>query len=247
MLMEAVQGGELFSRLQTSPTPGYISVPHALFYTACVLDAFEYLHSYSILYRDLKPENLLVDAAGYLKVVDFGFAKIVRDRTYTLCGTPEYLAPELVQGRGHGYGVDWWAVGVLLYEMLSGYSPFADHEANDQVTIYKNILRGKLRFPSAFRDAAAKDLVTRLLTANPSQRLGCLKGGGADVKAHPFFAGLAVDWDALQRKTVTPPIRPQLKSQLDTSNFDDVAASTAVQPYTVPAAGGGADAWDADF
>ena len=152
MLLEVVQGGELFSRLQTSSTPGRIVPADARFYTSCVLDAFEYLHSLSIVYRDLKPENLLIDACGYLKLVDFGFAKVVKDRTYTLCGTPEYLAPELVLGKGHDKGVDYWALGILLFEQVAGFSPFADHGANDQMAICKNILRGDIDFPAHVRD-----------------------------------------------------------------------------------------------
>lgn len=100
----------------------------------------------------VQPENLLIDAQGYIKLVDFGFAKFVRDRTYTLCGTPEYLAPELVLGRGHDRGVDYWALGVLLYEQVAGYSPFADRTHNDQMVICKNILRGVVEFPGHFRD-----------------------------------------------------------------------------------------------
>lgn len=152
MLLELVQGGELFGRLQNSPTPGRISPGEARFYAACVLDAFDYLHALHVVYRDLKPENLLIDAAGYLKLVDFGFAKFVPDRTFTLCGTPEYLAPELVLGRGHDKGVDYWAIGVLLFEQVAGYSPFADRERNDQMTICKNILRGVVDFPRHFSD-----------------------------------------------------------------------------------------------
>ena len=143
MLLELVQGGELFNLLHNMG--GYLSSSHAVFYAACVLDVLAFLHKNNILYRDLKPENLLIDKEGYIKVVDFGFAKVVKDRTFTLCGTPEYLAPELVLGKGHNKGVDYWALGVLIYEMLCGYSPFADHENGDQIIICKNIMRGEVK------------------------------------------------------------------------------------------------------
>jgi len=229
----------------------------------------------TLVCRDLKPENLLLDREGFLKVCDFGFAKVVTDKTYTvrgkcgmggmegeehacshccppspppplaapqpqLCGTPEYLAPELVQSKGHGKGVDWWALGILVYEMLSGFSPFADHEDNNQVVIYKNILRNNLRFPSSLKDAEAKDLIKRLLTSAPAQRLGCLKGGGGDVKRHKFFT--RIDWDSLMRKAIPPPIKPVVKSATDTSNFDEFTSDTRVQAYVDTG-----DPWDADF
>ena len=124
--------------------------------------------------------------------------------------------------------------------MLAGFSPFADHEANEQVTIYKNILRGNLKFPSSFRDVNAKDIIKRLLTASSSARLGCLKGGAADVKKHKFFEKM--DWDALYKKTITPPIKPVVKSMTDTSNFDEFAADTRIQRYV-----DNGEAWDADF
>jgi len=124
--------------------------------------------------------------------------------------------------------------------MLSGYSPFADHEANEQVTIYKNILRGNLRFPSAFRDANAKDLVKKLLTPTASARLGCLKAGATDVRRHKFFERL--DWDALYRKEIPPSIKPVIKSATDTSNFDEFSSDTRIQAYVDTG-----EAWDADF
>ena len=124
LLMELVQGGELFARLHNRG--GKETSKNACFYSACVLSALVYLHSQQVAYRDLKPENLLIDARGYIKMCDFGFAKVIANRSFTLCGTPEYLAPELVLGKGHNWGVDYWALGILIYEMLVGHSPFYD-------------------------------------------------------------------------------------------------------------------------
>eukprot|EP00944_MAST-04C_sp_MAST-4C-sp1_P015770 g15770.t1 len=127
MLLEIVSGGELFAFLQTRG--GSVSTRHSTFITACVVSVFEYIHSKNICYRDLKPENLMIDAEGYIKMVDFGFAKVVTDKTYTLCGTPEYMAPEILLRRGHNKGVDYWATGILIYECESGQTPFADYES----------------------------------------------------------------------------------------------------------------------
>jgi CRP-like cAMP-binding protein/tRNA A-37 threonylcarbamoyl transferase component Bud32 len=219
MLLELVQGGELFSRLQNSSYGNCrIHVDEARFYGACVLDALDCLHANNVVYRDLKPENLLIDSEGYIKLVDFGFAKFVSDRTYTLCGTPEYLAPELVLGRGHDRGVDYWAFGILLYEMVSGYSPFADHQHNDQAVICRKILKGDVVFPSFVKDPDIKDLIRSLLVRDTSRRLGCLRGGAMDVKNHRFFR--SIDWDKLYRKEITPAWKPKIRDSLDTSNFD---------------------------
>lgn len=119
----------------------------------------------------MKPENILIDHRGYLKLTDFGFAKIVDSRTYTLCGTPEYLAPEMLLNKGHGKPVDWWTFGILLYEMLAGIDPFSDE---DPMLIYQKILKGKVKFPRSF-DKNAKSLVKHILQADLSKRYGCLK------------------------------------------------------------------------
>lgn len=125
MLLEFVQGGELFSVLHTAHSDG-VKDPQAKFYGAVVILSLEHLHQRDIAYRDMKPENCLIDAQGYPRLVDFGFAKVIKGKSFTLCGTPEYLAPEIVLGRGHNKAVDYWAFGILLHEMSAGYSPFSD-------------------------------------------------------------------------------------------------------------------------
>ena len=134
---------------------------------------FDYLHQKNIIYRDLKPENILIREDGYLTLTDFGFAKYVEGRTFTLCGTPEYLAPEILLNKGHGKPVDWWCLGILLYEMLAGIDPFND---DDPMAIYQKILKGKVKFPRSF-DKNAKSLVKHLLVADLTKRYGNLKGG----------------------------------------------------------------------
>lgn len=222
MLMEFVPGGELFTYLRSARR---FNVNTARYYCACVLCAFEYMHSKDILYRDLKPENLLLDAKGHLKVTDFGFAKKVLDRTWTLCGTPEYLAPEIIQSKGHGKGVDWWALGVLLYEFVAGYPPFYDE---NPFRIYEKILVGVLEFPEHF-DPYAKDLVRKLLVADRTKRYGCLKGGANDIKRHPFFANF--DFHGLVTGELKAPIIPDIAHDGDSRNFDEFPEPEDVKPH----------------
>jgi serine/threonine protein kinase len=211
MLMDYVIGGELFSYLRRA---GRFANDTARMYAAMVVMALEHLHAKNILYRDLKPENLLIDKQGYLKICDFGFAKHVEDRTWTLCGTPEYLAPEIIQSKGHGKAVDWWALGVLLFEMLAGYPPFFD---DNPFGVYEKILAGRIHFPSHF-DPDAKDLVRKLLAADRTQRLGNLKGGAEDVKNHPYFQ--TIDWQQLLEAKMRAPIVVRSKGEGDASNFE---------------------------
>jgi serine/threonine protein kinase len=150
MLIEFIQGGELFTylHLNQTRTVEFVSVDQCRLYAACVLDGLDYLHALDIVYRDLKPENLLINDKGYIKIVDFGFAKVCTSRTYTLCGTTEYLAPELVRGKGHNKAVDNWALGVLIYEMVSGFSPFAGAGAvPEAMVICQRIVSGGFDFP----------------------------------------------------------------------------------------------------
>lgn len=163
---------------------------------------FEYMHSLNIIYRDLKPENILIDGEGYLKLTDFGFAKYCESRTYTLCGTPEYLAPEVLLNKGHGKPVDWWTLGILTYEMLAGIDPFND---DDPMAIYQKILKGKIKFPKDF-EKDAKSLVKHLLVADVTKRYGCLKNGANDVKNHRWFK--AIDWYKISQRKVPAPFLP---------------------------------------
>ena len=221
-VLEYVQGGELFTLLRTK---GTFPVPQTKFYLAHIITIFEYLHSKNIVYRDLKPENILINKNGYLKLTDFGFAKILEnEKTYTLCGTPEYLAPEIILNKGHGKAVDWWTLGILLYEMLVGIDPFSD---DDPMKTYQKILKGKINFPKTI-DKDAKSLIKHLLTQDTSKRFGCLKNGVKDILNHRFFDGF--DWKNFVYLTLTPPYIPDVKSEDDTSNFEKYPESDLESP-----------------
>lgn len=229
MCTEVVMGGELFNRLNR--VGGTISERDAAFYAACVALGLEYMQRKHYVYRDLKPENLLVDERGYVKIADFGFAKRLMpgERAYTLCGTPEYMAPELFKQTGHDKGVDWWALGVLAYEMVLGSPPFYA-PGGDGASQMRRVLSGKYAFPKgAHRTSAAfEDFVRKLLNPNSTKRLGCLRDGAADVKRHPWlaenadFRGVA---DGVAPAPWTPPLRARGggdgDEDFDVSCFDE--------------------------
>jgi len=224
MCLEYVLGGEFFTHLRKA---GRFDHSASKFYGSQIILVFEYMHLSDYIYRDLKPENLLLDRTGFLKITDFGFAKQVPFKTYTLCGTPEYIAPEVLLNKGHGKGVDWWTLGVLLYEMMAGQPPFVDDEP---MGIYQQILAGKVAFPRHF-DKNAKSLVKKLLVADLTKRYGCLKNGADDVKKHKWYNGF--DWEALLNKEIPAPIIPVTNGDNDTSNFDPYPESLEEAPLPV--------------
>jgi len=230
-LTEAVLGGELFAYLRTV---GRLRPKDARFYMAQIVLAFEYLHSLNVVYRDLKPENLLVMANGFIKMADFGLAKIVPagESTYTLCGTPAYAAPEVYNMKGHGKAVDWWGLGVLCHELISGATPFDGDAAGifDAMQRYSRAWPN-IKLPRRLDGSVAGDLVLKLLHPNPSRRLGAggalvpgstqpLTGARA-VKAHPFFEDL--NWSDIIRFKAEVPYKPQIAGGYDTRNFYEPA------------------------
>ncbi|KAH8424543.1 serine/threonine-protein kinase [Aspergillus melleus] len=214
LVLAFVNGGELFHHLQREQR---FDINRARFYTAELLCALECLHGFKVIYRDLKPENILLDYTGHIALCDFGLCKLDmkdEDRTNTFCGTPEYLAPELLLGNGYTKTVDWWTLGVLLYEMLTGLPPFYDENTND---MYRKILQEPLTFPSSdVVPPAARDLLTRLLDRDPQRRLGA--NGAAEIKSHHFFAN--IDWRKLLQRKYEPSFRPNVLDARDTANFD---------------------------
>nr|ACB71393.1 OPK1 [Harzia tenella] len=208
-----VNGGELFHHLLKEHR---FVVNRSRFNTAELLCALECLHGFNVIYRDLKPENILLDYQGHIALCDFGLCKLDmkdEDQTNTFCGTPEYLAPELLLGKGYNKSVDWWTLGVLLYEMLTGLPPFYDENTNE---MYRKILSEPLHFSDVV-PPAAKDLLQKLLERDPTQRLGA--NGPAEIKAHPFFH--AIDWRKLLQRKYEPTFKPYVVTDaLDTAHFD---------------------------
>ncbi|KAF2171794.1 hypothetical protein M409DRAFT_63371 [Zasmidium cellare ATCC 36951] len=226
MLLDYCPGGEVFSYLRRARR---FNEPTSQFYAAEIVLILEFLHEQEgVAYRDLKPENILIDAEGHLKLVDFGFAKKIDNReTYTLCGTPEYLAPEVIRNTGHGTAVDWWAFGILIYEFLVGQPPFWDQ---NPMKIYEQIVEGKVRYPSAM-SKDARDIIGGLCTVDVTKRLGNVKGGASTVKKHPWFKN--INWDELYHRKMQGPIVPHLKAPDDTRNFDEYDAEPQQkEPYT---------------
>jgi cGMP-dependent protein kinase len=241
MLMEFIQGGELWSYIYEKTNTvkrsagGGFDMAAVKFYSANVILAFKHLHNKGIAYRDLKPENLLIDSRGYLKMIDFGFAKkfpylkngMKQDKTYTLCGTPEYLAPEIVMSKGYDKGVDYWALGCLIYELYLSRTPF---QADYTTKIFQNIIAADkvLAFPPRM-DPQHVALIKRLLSVNPAFRLGNLSGGIEEIIADPFFS--TVNWPGIIAQTEPSPYCPPIGDELDSSNFDDYEEEENVPEY----------------
>ncbi|XP_034425716.1 cGMP-dependent protein kinase 1-like isoform X1 [Hippoglossus hippoglossus] len=236
MLLEACLGGELWTILRDR---GSFEDSTTRFYTACVVEAFAYLHAKGIIYRDLKPENLILDSRGYAKLVDFGFAKKIGfcKKTWTFCGTPEYVAPEIILNKGHDVSADYWSLGILMFELLTGSPPFS---GPDPMKTYNIILRGidMIEFPKKVTKNAAS-LIKKLCRDNPSERLGNLKNRVKDIQKHKWFEGF--NWEGLKKGTLTPPITPDVSSPTDTSHFDSFPEDTDEPP---PDDNTG---WDYDF
>lgn len=205
-------GGELYTLIKRL---GVLSEPLSLFYASQMVLALEYLHHCSVIHRDVKPENILISKSGYIKLGDFGFCKIVKNRTWTLCGTPEYLAPEIIVSKGYTYSVDWWATGVMIYEMCAGYPPFY---SSDPMKLYEKVLAGQFKSPECMTNTC-KSLVKGLLEVDPTKRLGSLKAGVYDIKSHPWFN--EIEWQSILNQMVIPPYMPICKNIGDASNFPD--------------------------
>jgi len=241
-LMEPAMGGDLctvFERYQL-----YYSARHARFYVACALQGLEHLHSRWIVMRDLKLENMLLDAHGYCKLADFGLAKFVVGHTFTLCGTPDYMAPEVVTGVGHTRAIDWWALGVVLYGLMAGVLPF---DAPKPPQIFAKVKRGiePVLATTGFGGGgcAWTDVVRLLCKLTPSERLPVRKGGIALFREHSWFTAGDFDWMQLSQGTMPAPYVPIVKGPYDLSNFDPNPEDA---PPTVPYYDPGND-WDADF
>jgi len=217
-ILDYVNGGELFYHLQREKR---FSEERVRFYGAEIVLALEYLHNAGVVYRDLKPENLLLTNEGHICMTDFGLCKeglhSPDDRTETFCGTPEYLAPEVLAGQGYGKAVDWWSFGSLLYEMLTGLPPFYSQDVQE---MYRKIMSDKLVFPD-YVTADARSLLEQLLERDADKRLA----EPNLIKRHPFFKTL--DWELQFQKKVRPPYIPDVKGATDTSQIDPVFTEEA--------------------
>ena len=215
MVLDYVPGGELFGRLKEE---GRFSENRTILYAAEILLGLGHLHKLGFVYRDLKPENILVDANGHLKITDFGLVKTnmnVNSTTRTICGTPEYIAPEMLQQHPYTKSVDWWSYGVLVFEMLTGLPPFYDDNTNK---MYRLIISGSINYPS-YVSSNAKDFISKLLDRNPSTRLGASEEDVEEIKRHPFFSSL--NWNDVFEKKYKPEWVPDMKSETDTHLFDE--------------------------
>ncbi|TFK87405.1 kinase-like protein [Polyporus arcularius HHB13444] len=225
MVMDFVPGGELFTLLRRS---NRFPDPVAKFYAAEVALALNYLHGKDIIYRDLKPENILLNFDGHIKIADFGFAKQCATTVWTLCGTPDYLAPEIISNERYNKSVDWYALGVLIFEMLSGLPPF--HEPDlAPVKLYEKIATGPscIKWPAFHPNAT--DLILKLMEREPSRRFGNMQHGAGDVFAHPWFA--EVDWNKLLKREITAPYLPKISSEGDASAFERYPEDNASARY----------------
>ncbi|KAM4751332.1 serine/threonine-protein kinase N1 isoform 2-T2 [Anableps anableps] len=213
-VMEYTAGGDLMMHIHTD----VFTEPRAVFYAACVVLGLQFLHDHKIVYRDLKLDNLLLDMDGYVKIADFGLCKEgmgYGDRTSTFCGTPEFLAPEVLTDTSYTRAVDWWGLGVLIYEMLVGESPFP---GDDEEEVFDSIVNDEVRYPR-FLSTEAIGIMRRLLRRNPERRLGSGEKDAEEVKKQPFFRNM--DWEALLQRKVPPPFVPSIRSKEDVSNFDE--------------------------
>lgn len=227
-VLDYCSGGELFFHLGKT---GRFTEERARFYAAQITLALEYIHHLGVIYRDLKPENVLLDDMGNVRLTDFGLSK---ESVYgpssgasSFCGTPEYIAPEVLKRQGHGRAVDWWSLGALLFEMITGLPPFY---SRNRETMFDKIMKAELTFPQ-FMSEESQDLLSKLLVRDPNHRLGSGDRDAMAVKEHPFFRD--IDWDALIQGRCTPPWAPdKMGGSLDTSHFDE--EFTSMMPAVSP-------------
>lgn len=225
LLTEFMQGGELFFHLYREKR---FNNDKAKFYLVEIILAIEFLHKKKMMYRDLKPENVLIDKSGHIKLTDFGLSKILskdKEKTYTICGTPQYLAPEILTCDGYDDSVDWWSLGCIMHKMLIGTEPFP---FNKDESLSPELYEKGLSIPD-YVTKEAKDLIKQLLVINPKERLGSGSQGADKIKSHPYFKG--IDWDKAWRKELVPPFIPKLSGELDLKYFDRGFTDERIESY----------------
>jgi len=225
LILDYVNGGELFWHLKNS---GRFDEDRVRFYTAEIVSALGHLHELGVVYRDLKPENLLIDTEGHICITDFGLSKEIdnEEGTNTFCGTPEYLAPEILAGNHHhNTAVDWWSLGILTYEMLTGLPPFYSKNMN---IMYQKIMTAELSFPPYINDET-QSLLRGLLTRDVPKRLG--SNGVGEIKSHPYFS--SINWNKLEKREVPAPWTPDVAGTADTSQIDPMFTSEKAEDSMV--------------
>ena len=219
LVQEFIQGGDLFFHIHSGQK---FSTQKTKFYLVEIILAIDFLHKNNMIYRDLKPENILIDSKGHIKLTDFGLSKIVtniEEKSFTICGTLQYIAPEIISGEGYNESVDWWSLGIIMYEMLTGKLPFKfnfdNQEEQEQNDL--NIYDKKIKYPSWIEENA-KDLINKLLNKDPEKRIGSGKEGAENIKRHPFFSD--IDWNKALNKELRPPFIPKIENETDIKYFE---------------------------
>jgi serine/threonine protein kinase len=223
IITEFMQGGEMFFHLHREKR---FSDEKTKFYIAEIILAIEFLHNNKMLYRDLKPENIMVDATGHIKLTDFGLSKMVKkskEKAFTICGTPQYLAPEILSDDGYDGSVDWWSLGCVMYEMLTGSAPFRIPKGS---YLTADLYKKKVNMPD-YVTSEAKDLIKQLLVPNPKKRLGYGPDGSKKIKEHPYFSD--IDWDDASDRKLIPPFIPELNGETDLKYFDKMFTNENIE------------------
>lgn len=230
-IIDYLNGGELFTYLRSTDR---FDEKRVQIYAAELVIAISYLHSNGIVYRDLKPENVLLDDKGHIKITDFGLSKLNLDsnaKTFSFCGTPEYIAPEIIMGKGHSFEVDWWSLGALMYEMLTGRPPF--YNKKDKQKMLRDIVDKQVPIESKeYLSDNAKSILTLLLERDREKRIGGFKredqvDDAEDIKQHPFFE--TINWKLVAKRQHLAPFKPKVTGALDTSNIDTVFTDEPLQ------------------
>ena len=217
LVQEFIQGGDLFFHIHSGQK---FSTQKTKFYLVEIILAIDFLHKNNMIYRDLKPENILIDSKGHIKLTDFGLSKImtnIEEKSFTICGTLQYIAPEIISGEGYNESVDWWSLGIIMYEMLTGKLPFKFNFDNQEEQNDLNIYDKKIKFPSWIEENA-KDLINKLLNKVPEKRIGSGKEGAENIKKHPFFSD--IDWNKALNKELRPPFIPKIENETDIKYFE---------------------------
>ena len=223
IITEFMQGGELFFHLHKEKR---FSDEKTKFYVIEIILAIEFLHKNKMIYRDLKPENIMLDSQGHAKITDFGLSKMTnktKEKAYTICGTPQYLAPEILTDQGYDNSVDWWSLGCVMYEMLTGTAPFRIPKGS---YLTADLYRKKVNIPD-FVTPDAKDFIKQLLIPNPKRRLGYGTDGAKKIKEHPYFKD--INWDDAYNQKLTPPFVPELDGETDLKYFDKIFTDEKVE------------------